>query len=300
MTKVGILGMGHVGSDVAYSLCQSKLVSELLLFDQNMEKVTAEALELKDAMVAMGHHVSILVQDYDTLADTDIIIISVGSQSIDNEDRHSELADNLLAIDKEVPKLVEHGFKGLFIVISNPCDVVTMHVQKVSGFPCQRVIGTGTSLDTYRMKRVVGQYFNVSPLDVEGFVLGEHGESQFIAWSTVRVQGQSVTKDNLVNSQKAFELQEATRLGGWHIHQGKGWTSYGIAATTTRLIQAIILNEKRVFPVSVYDELEEMYAGYPAIIGREGILSRIELTLPLEEQLAYKQSIEVIRRSYAK
>lgn len=177
MRKIGIIGLGHVGADVAYTLCREKLVSHLILVDKLEEKVLAEKLEIEDSLVPWDYSVKIDTQNYGTLRDAEIVIISVGSQSIDNENRNSELLDNVASVKETIPQVVASGFKGIFIVISNPCDTITRLVQEVSGFPQSRVIGTGTLLDTSRMKRIVSQHFNVSPQDVTGYVLGEHGES---------------------------------------------------------------------------------------------------------------------------
>ena len=184
-SKIGIIGVGHVGADVAYTLCREKLANHLVLIDQNEDKVLAEKLELEDALVVWDYKIKIETQRYASLKDAEFVVVSVGSQNLDN----SELMDNVKSVRETIPKVVASGFSGIFIVISNPCDTITRLVQEVSSFPKHRVIGTGTLLDTSRMKRVVSDELNVSPRDVEGYVLGEHGESQFIPWSQVRLGG---------------------------------------------------------------------------------------------------------------
>ena len=298
MRKIGIIGLGHVGADVAYTLCREKLVSHLILIDKIEEKVIAEKLEIEDSLAPWDYSVKIDTQNYMALRDAEVVVISVGSQSIDNENRNSELMDNVASIKETIPKVVESGFKGIFIVISNPCDTITRIVQEVSGFPQSRVIGTGTFLDTSRMKRVVSTHFKVAPQDVTGYVLGEHGESQFIPWSLVNVAEKSVLDKHLLSIEEQDALKEKTRLGGWEIHSGKGWTSYGIASMCARLVQAIQLDEGRVFPVSVYDEKEKLYLGYPAKIGRKGIAGRVELDLMPEEEEKYRLSAQAVREVY--
>lgn len=298
MSKIGIIGVGHVGADVAYTLCREKLASHLVLIDPLTEKTYAEKLEIEDSLVPWDYSVKIETQNYDSLKDAEIVVISVGSQSIDNENRNSELNDNVASIKESIPKVVQSGFSGIFIVISNPCDVITRLVQEVSGFPTHRVIGTGTLLDTSRMKRVVANYFSVAPQEVTGYVLGEHGESQFIPWSLVKVEERFILKEELLTSPEQEELKEKTRLGGWEVHSGKGWTSYGIASMCARLIQAIQLDEGRVYPVSVYDEQEKLYLGYPAKIGKMGIVKRLSLELTAEESEKYHQSANEVRKTY--
>jgi malate/lactate dehydrogenase len=295
MRKIGIIGLGHVGADVAYTLCREKLVSHLVLIDKLEEKVLAEKLEIEDSLVPWDYSVKIDTQNYGTLRDAEIVIISVGSQSIDNENRNSELLDNVASVKETIPRVVASGFKGIFIVISNPCDTITRLVQEVSGFPQSRVIGTGTLLDTSRMKRIVSQHFNVSPQDVTGYVLGEHGESQFIPWSLVQIDGKSLLENYSLSMEEAELLKEKTRLGGWEIHSGKGWTSFGIASMCARLVQAIQLDENRIYPVSVYDEREKLYLGYPAKIGRKGISQKVDVVLTEKESDLYRSSAQAVR-----
>ncbi|HCM88954.1 MULTISPECIES: NAD(P)-binding domain-containing protein [Vagococcus] len=298
MGKIGIIGMGHVGSDVAYTLCREKLTNHLVLIDPLKEKVLAEKLELEDSMIGWDYSIKIETQNYASLQDAEIVVISVGSQNIDNENRNSELIDNVKAVRESIPQIVASGFKGIFVVISNPCDVITKLVQEVSGFPYGRVIGTGTLLDSHRLKRVVGQYLEVSPQDVSGYVLGEHGENQFVPWSLVSVREKSMLQEIQLSSDVLYQLKEETRLGGWHIHAGKGWTSYGIASACSRLIQAIQQDENRVYPTSSYDEVEDLYIGWPTIIGRQGVIGRLPLNLLVEEKEAYQASAKEIISVY--
>ena len=298
MSKIGIIGVGHVGADVAYTLCREKLVSHLVLIDLLAEKVHAEKLEIEDSLVPWDYQVKVETQNYSSLKDAEIVVISVGSQSIDNENRNSELGDNVASIKECIPKVMASGFSGIFIVISNPCDVITRLVQEVSGLPRNQVIGTGTLLDTSRMKRVISDHLSVAPQDVRGYVLGEHGESQFIPWSLVQVEEQFVVKNKLLTSEEEELLKEKTRLGGWEIHSGKGWTSYGIASMCARLVQAIQLDEKRVYPLSVYDEAEGLYLGYPAKVGKSGVIKRLKVVLTEAEQLKYQESAAAVRQTY--
>ncbi|MGX6971460.1 L-lactate dehydrogenase [Vagococcus bubulae] len=294
MSKVGIIGLGHVGSDIAYTLCTKGQVDELVLIDKNKEKVMAEYLELTDSMMMTEVKTTILLHEYRHLNDADIIVISVGSQSIDNEDRVSELNDNKQAVKEIIPQVVSSGFKGIFLVITNPCDVITTLVHRESGFPAYRVIGTGTSLDTNRMKRIVGEKLGVSGQSINGYVLGEHGESQFVAWSTVMVGTQKLLDVVSLSEDELEEMKEATRLGGWEIHQRKSWTSYGIASTTSRLIQSILKDEKKIYPLSIYQEKDNIHIGYPAVLGKRGIVKALSLDLTKKEDLLFRQSVEQV------
>ncbi|MGY3767043.1 L-lactate dehydrogenase [Vagococcus vulneris] len=300
MSKIGIIGMGHVGADLGNTLCQAGQVDELVIIDKKADKITAEALEYQDAMLSTNQTVKIFTQDVELLKDADIVVISFGSQSIDNEDRTSELKDNAASVREMIPQIVSTGFRGIFLVISNPCDVITALVQEVSGFPAHRIIGTGTSLDTNRMRRIVGQEFGVSPQSVEGYVLGEHGESQFVAWSTVRIGSQLLTDTYDVSQEKLEWMKEETRLGGWHIHQAKGWTSYGISSTAARIIQSILKDEQKIYPVSTWDKTKDIFLGYPAVIGKQGVVKRLELALTDEETAKYQKSAVKIKSFFEK
>ena len=296
MSKVGIIGLGHVGADVAYTLCTKGQVDELVLIDKKEDKVFAEYLELNDSMMMTDVKTQIYTNDYSRLNDADIVVISVGSQSIDNEDRVSELADNAKSIQDVVPKVVASGFRGIFLVITNPCDVITTLVHRESGFPAHRVIGTGTSLDTNRMKRIVGEKLGVSGQSIGGYVLGEHGETQFVAWSTVTVGTQKLLEVADLSESELEEMKEATRLGGWEIHLRKSWTSFGIASTVSRLIQSILKDEKNIYPLSIYHEAENVHVGSPAVLGKKGIVQAISLDLTTNEKELFHQSVEKIKK----
>lgn len=296
MSKVGIIGLGHVGADVAYTLCTKGQVDELVLIDKKEDKVFAEYLELTDSMMMTDVTTRIHINDYQQLSNADIVVISVGSQSIDNEDRVSELSDNAESIREVVPKVIASGFKGIFLVITNPCDVITTLVHRESGFPAHRVIGTGTSLDTNRMKRVVGEKLGISGQSIGGYVLGEHGESQFVAWSSVTVGTQKLLEFAKLSEEELEEMKEATRLGGWEIHQRKSWTSFGIASTASRLIQSILKDEKKIYPLSIYHEAENIHIGYPAILGKKGIVKSLSLDLTSKEMALFDQSIAKVKK----
>ncbi len=290
--------MGHVGSDLAYTLCRENTVDTLVLIDKDDDKVYAETLELEDAMASTSSQVAIIQQDYQALSDAALIVLAVGSTDLEKEDRISELTQNAQSAKEVVPKAVASGFSGIFLVISNPCDVMTMLVQQYSGFPKHKVMGTGTTLDTNRLKRIVGKIAGVSSQSVEGFVLGEHGESQFVAWSTVRIAGEQLSELPAFAAQDLPVLKEQVRLGGWEIFTRKTWTSYGIASVASRLIQTILKDERRIFPVSAYDESKQIYAGYPHIIGRQGVIEALPLTLTQDEINEYELSAEKIRRTF--
>lgn len=252
--KVGIIGAGHVGADVAFSLVTQGLCDVIVLLDENEPKAASQALELRDMASLTASRVQVIANDYSELRDPDVLVIAVGPKTLLREDRLEELAETRAAVREVIPRVIASGFGGVILNITNPCDVITQIVQQTSGFPDTQVFGTGTSLDTARMKRVVGEFFGIDPKSVTGYVMGEHGESQFVAWSTVTLGGRPVAELAGDRDVDWAKMNDAVRGGGWEILQGKGWTSFGIATATARLVDAILSDARSVWPVSAWDE----------------------------------------------
>lgn len=296
--KVGIIGAGHVGSDVAFSLVTQGICDEIILIDKVEAKAESEALELRD-MSSMTHfYTTVTANDWDGLKEADVIIMAVGPETLLRQDRMEELVETSRSVAEIVPKILATGFKGIFVNITNPCDVITMLIQKITGFDHSRVFGTGTSLDTARMRRVVGEALHINPKSVEGYVLGEHGESQFVAWSTVKIGGVHITDYNTETTLDLPALKDTVRFGGWNILTGKGWTSFGIATATANIVGALLSDAKQVFPLAVFSEQTNTYIGQPAIIGANGVIDILEPTLTKEEQANFSNSAAVIRKAF--
>ncbi len=292
--KVGIIGAGHVGADVAFSLVTQGLCDVIVLLDENEKKAASQALELRDMASLVVSRVKVIANDYAELQDADVVVIAVGPKTLLREDRLEELAETRAAVREVVPRLIASGFGGVILNITNPCDVITQIIQQTSGFPDSQVFGTGTSLDTARMKRVVGEFFGFDPKSVTGYVMGEHGESQFVAWSTVTLGGRPVAElagDTPVDWAK---MDSAVRGGGWEILQGKGWTSFGIATATACLVDAILSDANTVYPVAAWDENLRVYIGQPAVIGKRGVVQTLQPELTAYENIAYQASARVI------
>jgi len=296
---VGIIGAGHVGADTAFSLVTQGLCDEIVLIDVNEAKARSQGLELRDMASLVPARVHIRVNDYAALRHASVVVMAVGPTTLLRADRMEELLETSATVSKVVPRIMDSGFGGIIISITNPCDVIAMVIQRVSGLPTARVFGTGTSLDTARMKRVVGEFFDVDPKSVGGYVMGEHGESQFVAWSTVRIGEQPVTEWETAIPLDLAALKDQVRGGGWEILQGKGWTSFGIGTATARLVDAVLGDGHTVFPVSAWDERLGVYIGQPAIVGAAGIVRALPVPLNALEQQAYTASAGVIGRAYA-
>lgn len=297
--KVAIIGVGHVGSTTAYTLISKNIVDELVLFDSKKNILKAELNDLMDGQMEQNHQVKLIGPDLSELKDTDVIIFSAGDISIfeGNPDRFAELNLTKTIVEEWAPKIKDSGFEGFILNITNPCDVITQYLQELTGLPRERVLGTGTSLDTGRMKHAVSQNLNVHPSAIDGYVVGEHGESQFVAWSSVRIGGIPIT-DSLTEEQLAA-LDETARDGGWVTFRGKGYTSYGIAIQAARIVEAILNNNHLVVPVSHYHPSEDCYVGSPAKVSQDGINESFILKLSDAEQEKWRYTIQTIHSMHA-
>lgn len=298
--KVAIIGMGNVGAAVAHGLIAQGAFDDYVLIDTNEAKVKADALDFQDAAANLNHHANITVNSYDALADADVIISALGNiklQDNSNADRFAELPFTSKEVIEVSKKIKEVGFKGILIAITNPVDVVTSLYQHYTGLPKERVIGTGTLLDTARMKRAVGVRFGVDPRSVYGYNLGEHGNSQFTAWSQVRVKGQSISK--LTSEEVLEEIATEAMRGGHTVFYGKKYTSYGIASAAIRLALAVISDAHEELPVTNYYAPLDTYLSYPALVGRSGIIEQLQLTLTEEEEAKLARSAQFIQDKFS-
>ena len=298
--KVAIIGMGNVGAAVAHGLIAQGAFDDYVLIDTNEAKVKADALDFQDAAANLNHHANITVNSYEALADADVIISALGNiklQDNPNADRFVELPFTSKEVIEVSKKIKEVGFKGILIAITNPVDVVTSLYQHYTGLPKERVIGTGTLLDTARMKRAVGVRFGVDPRSVYGYNLGEHGNSQFTAWSQVRVKGQPISK--LTSEEVLEEIGTEAMKGGHTVFYGKKYTSYGIASAAIRLALAVISDAHEELPVTNYYAPLDTYLSYPALVGRSGIIEQLQLTLTEEEEAKLARSAQFIQDKFS-
>ncbi|MTD37492.1 L-lactate dehydrogenase [Erwinia sp. CPCC 100877] len=300
MRKVGIIGLGHVGTTLAYTLVMDGLVDELVLIDKNEKLALSEEYDLLDAQIFLTSKTKITIQEYSALHDADVIIFCAGQISALGEDgdRFKELTITSKIVEEVAPKIVASGFKGILISITNPCDVIAAYLQKLTGFPVNKVVGSGTMLDTARMKQAVGRTLGIDGRNVGGFVYGEHGDSQFTAWSTVTVGDQPLVKWD--ESADVQLLEQKVREGGWKAFAGKGYTSYGIASCGANLIRMILNDTKTIVPVSAYSKRHNLYFGQPVIIGQTGIITYVDYTLTKAETNSLAASIQIIKAGFDK
>lgn len=299
--KIGVIGIGHVGSTVAHYIVANGFADDLVLIDKNEKKVHADALDFEDAMSNLPFHTNIIENDYSALKDADVVISAVGNiklQDTPHADRFVELPYTRDAVGDVASKIKASGFNGVIIAITNPVDVITSLYQKITGLPKSQVIGTGTLLDSARMKRVVAEQFDIDPRSVSGYNLGEHGNSQFTAWSTVKVMDQPIIKLAKDKDLDLDDLDKQSKLGGWVVFQGKKYTSYGVATAAVRLANTVLSDARTEMPVSNFRQEYGVYLSYPAIVGRQGIIKQGELDLTDDELAKLQNSANFIKDKY--
>lgn len=260
LRKVGIIGVGHVGAHVAFSLVTQGIVDELVLVDINKQKAISERQDLLDAATYLPHRIYVSVGEYEDLADCDIIVNSVGKIA-ESRDRLAELQQSVDMVNSYIKRIMDAGFDGIIINITNPCDIISYYIQKTTGLPKNRVFGTGTGLDSSRFKNVMAKETGIDHKSVIGYSLGEHGDSQMIPWSVVNLGGKPLSelekeRPETFGKLDKEDIKYRTVKGGWFTYEGKKCTEFGIAATASRLINAIYHDEKFVTTASTLLEGE--------------------------------------------
>jgi L-lactate dehydrogenase len=304
--KVAIVGTGLVGSTTAFSLITQGVCDEVMMIDINKERAYGEMLDLQDSIEYLNRNVKITTGTYEDCGDVDIIVITAGAPPKPGQSRLDTLELSAQICRSIVNPIMASGFDGIFIVISNPVDMITHYVQFLSGLPKNQVIGTGTAIDSARLKNLIAKLVKVDPRSVHAYSMGEHGDSQMVPWSTVTVAGKpfyDVIVDNkeLVGDVDLDELVHKTAKEGWEIYNRKGTTYYGIATACTGVIKAILNDENRIIPVSTLLEGEygekDVYAGVPTILNRTGAADVLEIHMTPGELARFKESVSVIREN---
>ncbi len=289
-----IVGTGNVGASLGYCLVnQRTAVSELILTDINMQDAEGEAMDLRDALAVSPSYMKIKAGTYQDAGDCDIIVITAGAPQKPGETRMDLLKKNAAILKDMIDQIMATGFSGIFIVVTNPMDVMAYLTQKYSGLPAEQVIGSGTILDSARLQFRISERLGVSPKSIHAFQVGEHGDTEFALWSTASLGGQPLEK--LLKADERKEIEDFARNEAYEIINKKGATYYGIGACVTKLINCILGDERRVIPVSTYDSLHDVYYGFPAIVGKNGIVRKIDLKLSEKEGMKLQKSINALK-----
>lgn len=300
--KVAIVGVGMVGMSFAYAMLNQNICDELCLIDINKERAEGEAMDLSHGLPFAPSSMKIYSGDYSDCTDMDMIVICAGVPQLEGETRRDLLQKNYKVFKTIVKPIVENGFNGVFLVASNPVDVMTKAVLDLSGFPPERVIGSGTSLDTARLRYMIGDYFKVNPRNIHAYVMGEHGDSEFAAWSSAMISVLPIKELDSHTDQIMNELDEIAvnvRDSAYKIIKAKKATYYGIGMVLARLTRAILNDENSIFTISAYlnGEYSEsgFYIGVPALINRNGVRKILEIPLDESEKKRFKDSAKVIK-----
>ena len=307
--KVAIVGCGLVGATTAFSLETQGICDEILMIDINHERAVGEMMDLNDSLEYLGRNVKVKTGTYADCGDADIIVITAGAPPKPGQTRLDTLDLSAKICKSIVDPIMASGFDGIFIIISNPVDIIAHYVYKLSGLPKNQVIGTGTSIDSARLKNFIGQMINVDPRSVHAYSMGEHGDSQMVPWSTVTIAGKpfyDVIADNkeLVGDVDLEDLVKKTAKEGWEIYNRKGTTYYGIATACAGIIKSILNDENRIIPVSTLLEGEygekDVFAGVPTILNRSGASDVLEIHMTPRELGRFKDSCQLIREYTSK
>ena len=300
--KVVVIGTGAVGVSYAYAVLNQGTVDELVLIDINQSRVEAEAYDLRHGVFNGPTSTVVKAGCYADCADADIVTICAGVPQKPGETRLQLIDNNLNVFNKIVSEVVKTGFKGIFLLAANPVDVLSYATYKFSGFPKERVIGSGTILDTARLCDELSKEFNVAPHSINAFMVGEHGDSILAAWSSATIAGQSIKAhfDALPNGKERMEqIRYDVMRAAYKIIEGKGATYYGIGMGLARITRAILRNERAILPISALVEGEygekDVFIGTPAVIGSSGIVRIIEQPLDAEEKQKFADSANVLR-----
>lgn len=300
--KVAIVGVGMVGMSFAYSMLNQDICDELCLIDINKERARGEAADLSHGLPFAPSSMKIYAGEYEDCADMDLVVICAGAPQLEGETRRDLLQKNYKVFKTIVKPVVESGFKGVFLVASNPVDVMTKVVLDLSGFPPEKVLGTGTTLDTARLRYMMSDYFKLNPRNVHAYVIGEHGDSEFVAWSNAQISVLPVSQLESYNENMMSVLMKiavSVRDSAYEIIKAKKATYYGIGMVLSRLTRAILNDENSVFTVSAYlngqyDE-KNIYIGVPSVINRNGVREILELSLNFEEKRKFKHSADILK-----
>lgn len=308
-SKIVIVGTGNVGATTAFSIINQGLCERLVLIDMNQDKAYGEMLDLQHSVHFMNRNIKVQVGEYKDCADADVVIITAAAPMDPNAtDRLTMLAPSKKVMKSIIQPIMESGFNGILVVISNPVDIMTYYAWKLSGLPKKQVIGSGTTLDSARLACSLAKLYDLDSKSVEAFVMGEHGDSEIVAWSTATIGGKNVAdvmSDNASRTKdETFEkLRKETIQSGWEIFSRKHNTSYGIAASVTAIVKSIMFNENRILPVSVYLDgqygLQDLFISVPTIINKEGAKEIVEIRLDPDERKALEHSASIVRSYYS-
>lgn len=301
--KVAMIGCGFVGAASAFALMQSGLFTEMVLLDANRDRAEGEAYDISHG-IPFTRPMHIYAGDYDDIADAAIIIITAGANQKPDESRLDLVHKNVEIFRSIIPEIVSRDFQGILLVVANPVDILTYVALELSGYPQNRVIGSGTVLDTARLKARLGRHLHVDSRSVHAFIVGEHGDSEIAAWSSANVSGIPLDdfcemRGHFDHAESADRIAREVKQSAYDIIAKKGATYYGIAMSVKRICEAIIRDEKSILPIStmMHGEygIEDVVMSMPCIVGKNGYETKVPITLDQEEVTALHESASTLK-----
>ena len=304
--KIVLIGTGMVGMSYAYALLNQNLCDELVLIDINKKRAEGEAMDLNHGVAFSGGNMEIYAGEYTDCCNADLVVLTAGLPQKEWQNRLDLLKENRKIFETILQSVLENGFHGIFLVATNPVDIMTRIVYEISDFPPEKVIGTGTALDTARLRYLLGEKFMIDPRNMHAYVMGEHGDSEFVPWSQAMMTTKPIFdlcgETEGCHFQELLELEEEVRMAAYKIIEAKKATYYGIGMAMARITKAIFGNEYSVLTVSAHLQGEYgengIYIGIPCVVNRMGIQRIVELPLGSEEKQRLHSSCETLENTY--
>ncbi len=304
--KVVLIGAGMVGMSYAYSLLNQNACDELVLIDLNKKRAEGEAMDLNHGLAFSAANMKIYAGEYEDCKDADIVVICAGVAQKPGETRLALLKRNAKVFRSIIEPVTASGFDGIFLVATNPVDIMTKITYVLSGFNPRKILGTGTALDTARLRYLLGEYLRVDPRNIHAYVFGEHGDSEFVPWSQAQLATKSILQlcdeNPEIDRERLKEIESEVQGAAYKIIEAKNATYYGIGMALTRITRAIFGDESSVLTVSAMLKGEygqtDVFSGVPCIINKNGVQRVLKLALTQEELGRLEQSCNVLRDSY--
>lgn len=302
-TKISIIGAGAVGSATAFALMNHNVATDIVIVDINKKKAEGEAMDISHGRVFV-EPVNIIAGEYEDTANSDIVIITAGLAQKPGETRIDLVNRNIAIYQDMVPKIVKYNPDAILLVVSNPVDILSYVTYQLSGFPKERVFGSGTVLDTARFQSILSNKFNIDARDIHANIIGEHGDSEIATWSLTTIGGLTIEqycRDMGIqfDAQTREEITHDVKNAAYEIIERKGFTNYAVALAITRIVKAILRDEKAILTVSSLQSgdygLEDVYISVPTIVGRAGILDVVEVPYSSKEIDDLQKSAQLLK-----
>lgn len=299
MKKIVIVGCGNVGMSYAYAMVVNGVgIDELVLIDINKDKAQGEAMDLSHAMSYAPKNFKCYAGEYSDCADATIVCICAGRNQNVGETRTDLIDKNTEVFKDIIGKIKVTGFNGIYLVATNPLDVMTDIAYRLSGLPAHKVMGSGTTLDSARLRYLIGQEIGINPKSIHGYVIGEHGDSEFIPWNNVIIGLEKA--DKFLSKEQMDDISKEVTQSAYDIIERKGNTSYGIGMSLLKITKAILNNENSILSISAYNKLHDCYFSIPSIVNKSGVKKSLFITLTKEDENKLQNSIDKINSDKCK